>query len=139
MNFDPCKHQFNLLLARVGEYFNQKEKNVSVLAAQAAEMFGFTPYPLTSEDGTHLPTPAETGPFFKCPACGEESLVIKDLCSTCEDSEKGKYKTKYFCIKCPFSEKSPKHSASVLTDLGYDFKFQTKESLGIKLLKDPGK
>ncbi|MCJ7805601.1 hypothetical protein MUP46_03065 [Patescibacteria group bacterium] len=139
MSFDPCKHQFNLLLTRVGEYFNPKEKNVSVLVAQAAEMFGFIPYHLTSEDADHLPAPSESGPFFKCPSCGNMSLVVEGLCITCKEAEGGKYKTRMFCKKCPFAEKTEKYIITVLTDLGHDFSLQTKASLGIKILKDPEK
>lgn len=139
MAFDACKQQFNLLLVRVGEYFNPKEKNITILAKEAGLRFGFAPYPLTTQDADHLPSPSETGPFFKCPKCGEVSLVVEGLCETCKESESGKYRTKMHCTKCPFVKITEKFIVTVLTDLGHDFSLQTKAALGIKILKDPGK
>lgn len=139
MPFDECKQKFNLLLVRVGQYLNPEEKNITVLAEQAGLMFGLAPYRLTTEDGDHLPPPEETGPFFKCPQCGQEKMLIEGLCPTCEASEGGKYQTQLRCIACTYLLKSPKHIITWFKEFNYDFESGTKASLGIKVLKDPGK
>lgn len=139
MPFDECKQKFNLLLVRVGQYLNPEEKNVTALSKQAGIFFGFPPYLLTTQDGDHLPSPAETGPFAECPGCNKKTLIILEICQTCEEAEKGKFKTKFLCPSCGYQEKSTLFLIQAYNKFGLEIPEGFKQSLGIKILKDPEK
>ncbi len=139
MPFDLCKHKINFILIRAGTAFFPEEKNVTVLLKKAAFLLGVTPEIQTSNTATHLPTPQETGPFFICPKCGKERMIIDGLCPSCKDSEAGKYRSMLYC-ECGFKEKSPTPQAILWVEHGYTGPTEgVKKKLGMKTITDTGR
>lgn len=138
MRFDPEEHLERLKIIQRGRELFPGEKNISVLYKKTCAHLGIEIKKLKAKEVDHLPTPQETGPFFKCPKCDKETLLILGLCGTCKDAEGGKFKTKLECGDCGFKELSQKFVVQVLNEHGFDFKTQTKRSLGIKTLTDEG-
>lgn len=132
MSFDPCKQKINFILLRCGEHLFPGEKNISALILKTSILLGTTPEKLTTENGDRSPSPRQTGPFFLCPKCKEKKLTITELCSTCPEAQGGKFKVKLYCTACGHEQFSEQQTVQLLTTLGYDFKLQTKASLGIK-------
>lgn len=156
MTFDPCPHQITQVVLKAGAIIRQlkglpEEKNITVLYNEMAPLLGITPVQTSSREADHLPklqqiikddgTPLV--PLQKCPECGKDSMEIFGLCPTCEDAkgekgEPGKYRTKFICKECAYSERSEKHMVMWLQEMGVDFGNQTKKELGVKTITDEG-
>ena len=82
-------------------------------------------------------------PFRECPKCGKESMEMLGLCPTCEEAkgengEPAKYKTKFVCKECSYSERSEKHMVIWLQEMGVNFGNQPKKDLGVRTITDEG-
>lgn len=151
MAFNPEIHQIKLIVIRCGEALRRakglpEERNITKLYREASQILGIPTIPTTTRDGDHLPAPHETlkpdgtpvVPLRECPSCGKKSMQLFGLCPTCEDSEGGKYRTKFVCSECQYFKKSEKHMVIWLREMGVEFGNQTKQSLGIKTITDEG-
>lgn len=136
--FDAEPHKINLLMIRCGELLFPEEKNVTRLVELVAEATGISAEVLTSAVADHLPSPVETGPFFKCPKCNQDLLVVDGLCPDCEASEGGKYRSRMECRGCGYIEKSVKHVVQIYGEFGFNFESGLKKDLGIRTLTDKG-
>ncbi len=71
-----------------------------------------------------------------CPECNK-LMKLEDLCDSCyRVTEGGKYKSRWKCWTCGYSEKSEKRVSTWLNELNVDYRTQTKESLGIRKVAD---
>ena len=151
MAFNPEIHQIKLIVIRCGEELRKakglpEEKNITTLYEEASITLGISTILTTTQDADHLPAPHESVrpngepaiPLRECPKCGKKSMQIFGLCPTCKDSEGGKYKTKFECSECHYTEKSEKHMVTWLQEMGVEFGNQSKESLGVKTITDNG-
>jgi len=156
MAFDLCHHEKTQMVLKAGRIIRQlkglpEEKNITVLYEETAPLLGIAPERRSSSDSSNLPTPNEMVfadgtpmiPLQKCPKCGKDSMEIFGLCPTCEDAkgengEPAKYKTKFVCKECSYSERSEKHMVIWLQEMGVDFGNQSKKELGIKTITDDG-
>jgi hypothetical protein len=151
MAFNPEIHQIKLIIIKCGEELRKarglpEEKNITTLYEEASSILGIPTIQTTTQDADHLPAPHEMKkedgmpmiPLRKCPKCEKDAMQIFGLCPDCEDSEGGKYETKFECSECHYSEKSEKHMVLWLQEMGVDFGNQSKKELGIKTITDEG-
>jgi hypothetical protein len=156
MTFDLCQEEKTQIVLKAGAIIKQlkglpEEKNITILYDETALLLGIAIKKISSLDADHLPAPNEMKtadgepiiPLQKCPKCGKDSMEIFGLCHTCEDAkgengEIGKYKTKFVCKKCSYSEKSEKYMVIWLQKMGIDFGNQSKKELGVKTITDDG-
>lgn len=155
MAFDICEHKIRQLAIRAGREIRRvkglpEEKNVTILFNEVAPLLGLPAIQLnTKKHGDHLPKPYEMKnnndkfiiPRKDCPQCGTEaSMVLGPLCRSCKDAENGKYHSMWHCQQpqCGFKDKLEKSFASILDELGVDWKSGTKSSMGIKTFTDDG-
>lgn len=151
MAFNPEIHQVKFIVIKCGEELRRakglpEERNITTLYEEASAILGIPIIQTTTQDADHLPAPHEMIkkdgmpmiPLRKCPKCEKDAMQIFGLCPTCKDSEGGKYRTKFLCTECQYSEKSEKHMVLWLQEMGVDFGAQSKESLGIKTITDTG-
>lgn len=156
MAFDLCKHQVTQIVLKAGAIIRElkglpEERNITILYNEMAPLFGIFPVQMNSGEADHLPKLQEVigndgmplVPLQKCHKCGKDSMEIFGLCPTCEDAkgendEPGKYKTKFVCKECGYSERSEKHMVIWLQEMGVEFGSQTKKELGVKTITDEG-
>ena len=107
MVFDVKEHTERIRIINHGRGKWPEEKNITNLYQMACKDLGIEPKSLSTATASHLPTPEESAkenPNSKwtliCPKCREKSYVIHPICSGCQDSEGGKYKTMFLCYKC---------------------------------------
>lgn len=156
MVFDPCPHKITQTVLRAGAVIRAlkglpEEKNITILYRETAQLLGIPILDLSSRDARKYPSIAEMEkedgsplvPLQKCPKCEKYSMEMFGLCPTCEDAkgengEPGKYKTKFVCKECSYSERSEKHMVIWLQEMGVDFGNQTKKELGVRTITDEG-
>lgn len=156
MAFDQNKHNMTQVILKAGAIIRQlkglpEENNITILYNETAPLLGVLPQQTSSSEANHLPAPhemkSEDGipivPLQQCPQCGMPSMEIFGLCPSCEDAkgengEPAKYKTKFVCKECLYSEKSEKHMVIWLQEMGVEFGNQTKKELGVKTITDDG-
>jgi hypothetical protein len=156
MAFDPKVHEVKQILIKCGRALREakglpEENNITILYNEASMALGVPLIETTTLDSDHLPSPREMMnpnglpviPLQKCPKCGKDSMEIFGLCPTCEDAkgengEPAKYKTKFVCKECSYSERSEKHMVIWLQEMGVDFGNQSKKELGIKTITNEG-
>lgn len=148
MAFNPEIHQVKLIIIRCGHAIREatglpKENNITTLYRDTSALLGIEMIETHTGQADHLPSVSESMadigiPNMECPSCKKKTFQIFGLCPTCKDSEEGKYKTKFECSECHYSEKSEKHMVRWLQEMGIDFGNQSKKSLGIKTITDKG-
>lgn len=151
--FDPCDHKVRQIVIKAGREIRKakglpEEKDITVLFNETAPLLGIAVQILRSTDASKMPAPHEMKqpdgrpiiPQRACIQCGNQTMALFPLCSSCSDAEGGKYRTMWKCTHpgCEHKEKSEKFFAKWLDELGIDFKSGTKQSLGIKTVTDEG-
>jgi hypothetical protein len=170
MTFDACEHRIRQLILQAGRVIRQlkglpETNDLTLLYEETAPLVGQPLNRLSSlRDGNRLPTPQEMAqgkaghtPYFsahnivppKPCACGKK-LVLSSICGSCIDSEKGKYKTMWYCgtmdkdrnlvpgTGCGRKEKSDKFYLQWLNELVPDWESTMKQQAGIKTVTDEG-
>jgi len=111
MNFDPCEHKIRQIVIKAAiqrrtDKGEPEEKNITVLFNEMAPLLNIVLVQMNSKIADYLPSPAEmkneSGQFViprkDCPKCSKEkSFRLDPLCLSCSDSEKGTYKSMWFC------------------------------------------
>jgi len=162
MAFDASVHLETLRLIEVARQLRMagglpEERNVTILHQEGANHEGKEVVKFTSRKVNHLPAPHEmqndAGKFIvprkDCPQCGrKDGLSLKSLCSSCTDSEGGKYHTMYSCeeigsdgkpLGCGFkTEKSEKFMAQIMSEENPDWQSGMKKELKIGTITDAG-
>ncbi len=165
MPFNPEIHNVKQILIKCGRALREAkglppEKNISILYREASIALGIPLIETTSVDANHLPAPHEmmspngtkfVVPRKDCPDCGrKENMIFGPICPSCEDSEKGKFKTMWFCGEmdhqrklipdtgCGRKERSEKFFSQWMTELGIEMPTGPKQALGIKTFTDSG-
>jgi len=156
MTFDPKIHEVKQILIKCGIALREAkglpiEDNITILYEEASIALGIPFIKTTTLDANHIPSPHEMMnpdgtpkvPLKKCPKCGKDAMEIFGLCPTCEDAkgengEPAKYKTKFVCKECTYSERSEKHMVIWLQEMGVEFGNQSKKELGVKTITDEG-
>lgn len=156
MAFNACEHQITQIVIKVGRIIRElkglpEEKNITIVYDETAPLLGLAPKKQKSSDADNIPELKDMKsadgmlmiPLQKCNKCGKESMEIFGLCPTCEDAkgengEPGKYKTKFVCTQCSYSERSEKHMVIWLQEMGVEFGNQSKKELGVRTITDDG-
>lgn len=145
MAFDPEIHQIKVIIIKCGQLLHPEEKDLTKLYKETSVLLGMPEIKTSTADANHLPTPEESARqnpnsmwVAICPACGKKSYVLHPLCSTCKESEGGKYKSMFLCFECQHKEKFEKYSVQVATERGMRILTGTKRNLGIKTITDEG-
>ncbi len=159
MTFDLCDHKIRAMVVEFGKVLRKvqglpEENNITILYQEALKAIGVPEVKITSANANHLPAPHEMKdekgkliiPRKDCPQCGrKEGLALRSICSSCTDSEGGKYHTMFSCedteidrnqiklIGCGFkTEKSEKMMTQQMDEENPNWRGGMKKDLGIE-------
>lgn len=152
MAFDPCVHLMKMLTIRAGQEIRKakglpEELNITKIYDEACIILGIPNVKTTTASASKLPAPHEMKkedgtpviPKSDCKQCGGiGTSSLHGLCTSCEDSEGGIYKTMWLCEKCGNKDKSKKFMVQWLNELGIDYKNALKKNQGITTMTDQG-